>query len=190
MVPDCQLPARASLEERSLCLAHFISTCYTEIDDYSRSLKEQGLRELFAERVRRFVVQCTRQATDLAYSAENLENIERARLLDIILYASEILRHLRRSPRKVESVRIKLVREDPLSFEETTETKVLSRYGALLECQQSLEMGQKVIVVRLDNEQKVRGRVIWVRATGSGSNELGIEFLGSENFWGLNWDEP
>jgi hypothetical protein len=55
----------------------------------------------------------------------------------------DLSRRLRRSPRKVASIPVRLHCEEPERFrEEETETRVLSRHGASLECQQPAEPGE------------------------------------------------
>src|SRR2546422_3401909 len=76
--------------------------------------------------------------------------------------------------------------------EEETETQVLSRYGACLECRHAVEAGGILAILRRDNGQRVNGRVSYCRFNAKGHREIGIEFLNCDNFWDVDWnfDEP
>jgi len=189
--PGCDRPAVTTLDVSFFCREHFISTCYEQIDEYAELLADRPFRDTGAQSARKFLTECTRQATDLAQNAPDLDNLERARLLDILLRAADACSHLRRSSRKAGSVAIRL-RSEKLgrAWEEETETRVLSRYGAMLECQHLAEPGEILLVTRLDTGQQARARVAWRELQkGAGSN-IGIEFLTCDNFWELDWNEP
>src|SRR5207245_8571594 len=105
-----------------------------------------------------FLTECTRQATDLSQHAEELDNLARARLLDILLSAADLSRHLRRSPRKVATLALRLHCEKPgRTWEEETKTRVLSRHGALVEGQHPVRSGEAALGVRLDSHRRAQG---------------------------------
>jgi PilZ domain-containing protein len=134
--------------------------------------------------VRHFLTECARQATDMAQTAERLNDFQRAQLLDILLWAGELSRQLRRSTRKAMSIRVRLCSDWPgRAWEEETETQMLSRYGAMLECQHPVETGDTLQVARLDTGRQAPARVVWHRRRGSGRVEFGVTFPDSENFW-------
>jgi len=135
-----------------------------------------------------FLTECTRQATDLSQHAEELDNLARARLLDILLSAADLSRHLRRSPRKVATLALRLHCEKPgRTWEEETKTRVLSRHGALVECQHPAQSGDALLVLRLDSGRQALARVVWCHQKEEGRREIGIEFLDCDNFWELDW---
>jgi hypothetical protein len=187
-VANCGLGAIADLEGRRVCREHFITGCYDCIETYLRQLREHAFREAAAETLRNFLLNCTRQAIDLAQGLDDLENLERARLLDILMRASELGRHLRRSPRKEAVIALEL-RCEKLghAWEEVTQTRVLSRYGALLNCQHDAETGDTLVVVRRDNARQTRARVAWCHVRPEGGREIGIELLNCDNFWEMDW---
>ncbi len=101
---------------------------------------------------------------------------------------SEIQRP-RRSPRRAGSIPVWLRREGQVrTWEEETETRVLSRYGACLPCRHSIEAGATLVIVRRENGQRANARVIYCRYNAEGCREIGIEFLNCENFWGVDWN--
>jgi hypothetical protein len=52
--------------------------------------------------MRAFIEECSRKALDISLQSENLTNLERGRLLDILLWAGELFLLLR-APRVTES---------------------------------------------------------------------------------------
>ena len=97
------------------------------------------------------------------------------------------------SPRRAASIPVWVRREGKgPTWEEETETQVLSRYGACLECRHAVEAGGILAILRRDNGQRVNGRVSYCRFNAKGHREIGIEFLNCDNFWDVDWnfDEP
>ncbi len=188
-VPGCERLAAASLDSHPLCRQHFISSCCAELEAYTRRLKENRLGEVLPESARRFVHQCARQADSIEQSARDLDDLERAQLLDLILRAAELGRHLRRSPRRVTSIPILVRHEEPgqPSWEEKTETQLITRYGALVKCQHPVEINERLSVVRMDNGQQAYARVAWCERKRRDQPDVGIEFLDCDNFWELDW---
>jgi hypothetical protein len=86
----CAQPAVTNLRSEALCLVHFCSRCYEILDgiDKERQSDEaehnsEAERSLFAE-------ECARRALDISMSARSLNNLERARLLDILLWCGDL----------------------------------------------------------------------------------------------------
>ena len=186
----CEQAAAAALEVRALCREHFIQECYQQIDVHTRWLKENRPAELNSEAVRNFLSECSGQATELANGANGLDNLERARLLDILLRAAELGHHLRRSPRKagVEAIRLRSERLGKY-WEEETVTRVLSLHGAAVECAHPVEKGDLLLVTRTSTGREARARVAWCQRSVGEKREIGIEILDCENFWEMNWDD-
>jgi len=187
----CGQAVAASLDGEALCREHFISVCYTRLDRYDEIRRGPGLSATDTESVRRFIHECTRFADEIEHSAQDLDNLERAKLLHIILTASELGRHLRRSPRKVAAIAVRLSSEKlGGAWEEDTETVLVSRYGALVRCKHPAKAGETLHVIRADTGEKALARVAWQRPSGNSGGEdirIGVEFVSCENFWGLDW---
>ncbi len=161
------------------------------MDEYLQGLQDHTLRESDDRALRHFLAESTNVLTDLATSAVALDNLARARLLDLLLRVSELGQHLRRSPRRSLRVPVRLAFEAPgARWEEVTETQVISRYGARLSCHHRLEAGDLLLVVRLDKPQRARARVAWCRSAGSETFEIGLELLSCDNFWEIDWEAP
>src|SRR5258706_10118448 len=132
-VTDCDQIAGTTLEGEVLCRSHFISVCYAQLERYDEMQKTHRLSVSDAESVRRFINQCSRQADEIEHKTKDLDNLDRARLLHIILWANELGRHLRRSPRKVASIPVRLCCDKLGSaWQQETQTLLLSRHGASL----------------------------------------------------------
>jgi hypothetical protein len=187
-VTGCDQIAGVSLEGEALCRGHFITVCYAQLERYDEMQKTHRLGVSDAESVRRFINQCSRQADEIEHMAIDLDNLDRARLLHIILWANELGRHLRRSPRKVASIPVRLC-SDKLggAWQEETQTLLLSRHGASLRCDHTAKPGEPVQLVRLDTGQEVQARVAWQRPADSDGIRIGVEFVDCDNFWGLDW---
>jgi hypothetical protein len=184
----CGQAVAASLDGETFCREHFISECYTRLDRYDEIRKGPGLSLTDTESVRRFIHECMRSADEIEHSAQDLDNLDRAKLLHIILSASELGRHLRRSPRKVATIAVRLSSEKiGGAWEEDTETVLVSRYGALVRCKHAAKAGETLNVVRADTGEMVLARVAWQRPLGNDDTRIGVEFVACENFWGLDW---
>lgn len=187
-VAGCKEPFAASLDGEALCRNHFISSCYARLDEYDETRKGPGLSKADAESARRFINECTRQADEIEHTTQDLDNLERAKLLHIILSANELGCHLRRSPRKAASIPVRISSEKlGGAWEENTETVLLSRYGASVRCNHPTKTGEKIQVLRSDTGQQAEARVAWQRASENEGLRIGVEFIGCENFWNLDW---
>ena len=184
----CGQIVAASLDGGALCREHFISTCYTRIDQYNEIRNGPGLSATNPESVRRFIHECTRSADEIEHAATDLDNLDRAKLLHIILSANELGCHLRRSPRKAAAIAVRLSSERiGGAWEEDTETVLVSRHGALVRCKHSAKAGETIHVIRADTGKKALARVAWQRPLSTDDVRIGVEFISCENFWGLDW---
>jgi hypothetical protein len=187
-VAECPQSVAASIDGEALCREHFISSCYMRLDRYDEVRQKNGLNVSDAEDARRFIHDCTRQADEMEHEAQDLDNLERAKLLHIILTASELGRFLRRSPRKVASIAVRLSSEKlGGAWQETTETVLLSQYGASVRCSHPAKVGETLHIVRADTGQTAVAKVAWQRMLGNDDIRIGVEFVSCENFWGLDW---
>lgn len=85
----CGLPAICSVELRFFCVGHFISYCYERLNECS-AVPFREMDEAAASSVDRFLQECSQQAANLVRPLRGLDNLERARLFDIFLWASEV----------------------------------------------------------------------------------------------------
>lgn len=182
----CAEAAVASLDDRAVCRAHFLSSAYRHLESIAAQIREPNFHEHRGEPAARCLEQCMREATNIACIAEPPENLERAQLLDILLWASDLHKSLRRGPRIRARIPI-LVRCDApdAPWEEKSETHMLSTHGFSFLCRHELSKDQVLTCVRLDTGRRQNARVAWVRAKQSRENEAGLEFLTLDDFWGF-----
>lgn len=187
-IRKCGKPAEAFLGPRSFCGKHFITACYADLKALADRLEQERFRDEARESVKRFQQECLQQASALVQKARDLESAEQTRLIEILFWSSELGRHLRRSPRKAESIPVRLRCDRPgEAWEEDTQTLLLSRYGALIACQHAVEVGEMLSVARLDTRGQAQARVAWILRQGPGRLQIGVEFHEHENFWELDW---
>jgi hypothetical protein len=184
----CERQGVSSIDGEALCLSHFIDLCYSRMEQYEELRKTQGLSVRGAESMRHFIHECLGQAGEIEHTAADLDNLERAKLLHIILTASELKRHLRRSPRKAAAIPVHLCC-DRLggAWEGDSKTVLLSRYGASLQCSHPTKSGECLELVRFDTGEKAYVRVAWQGPVDRDTVRIGVEFVDCNNFWGLDW---
>jgi hypothetical protein len=174
----------ALLDENPLCRAHFLASAYQHLESIAARIQESDFHVRHGESAARCLEQYMREVTSIACAEEVLSNLERAQVLDILLWASELFGHLRRGPRVSARIPILVRCEVPENpWEEKTETLVLSAHGFLLICRHELRQGETLTCIRLDTGRRLTARVAWVRQKESGETHAGMEFLSDENFW-------
>jgi hypothetical protein len=188
---DCGQPGVSRLQQGAYCRDHFIQTCYAQMDEYARQVHERRLRDSTTESLRLFLRECSRQAVELAEGADGLDNLERARLLDILLRATDLSQYLRRSPRKAAWIPIR-VRCEKLGrrWEEDTETQMVSRYGAMVQLRNGVAADEILTVEWPAKSKQARARVAWSEGKTEGPSAVGFEFLDTDNFWEMDWTLP
>jgi hypothetical protein len=86
---NCGRPAMSSLELKHLCVDHFIARCYERLSVCSAN-RFADTDEAASVSINRFLHSCAQQAAGLVHPVRGLDNLERARLFDILLWASEL----------------------------------------------------------------------------------------------------
>ena len=89
----------ASLDERDVCRTHFLAGAYRHLEFISGRFRSRNSTLSKGKWRADFLEECMREATNIACAAEVLNNLERAQLLDILLWASELYGRLRRGTR-------------------------------------------------------------------------------------------
>lgn len=79
-------PAVCSVELRFFCMSHFVDFCYERLEECEKELGEAPSRES----VQGFLRECATQAAKLLLIGKELQNTDRARLFDIMLWANEL----------------------------------------------------------------------------------------------------
>jgi hypothetical protein len=86
---NCGRPAMCSLELKHVCVDHFIARCYERLNECSAN-RFADPDEAAAVSIDRFLLSSAQQAAGLVHPMRGLDNLERARLFDILLWASEL----------------------------------------------------------------------------------------------------
>ena len=91
----CRSAAATSLDQQALCLNHFLLRCYAQLEVVDPRGEKSRERRVDLAAMRAFIEECSRKALEVCLQSEDLSNLERARLLDILLWASELFLILR-----------------------------------------------------------------------------------------------
>ncbi len=95
---SCSGASVTSLDQQDLCLNHFLLRCYEKLEGVDPRNRKLCPDPLELASLRGFVEECSRKTLDLSLHCENLTNLQRGRLLDILLWAGELF-FLLRAPR-------------------------------------------------------------------------------------------
>lgn len=140
-------------------------------DGKSMGIAFMGLRQTDQKKIAGYIHEIHEVAAELADPAQP---------------GTSALRRSARIPRRL-PVQLSWQNEDGRPQQEAGETHLLSRHGALLLIFTELQPGQLVRIAAPDGKNGV-ARVVWVKpAQMIGRTEVGIEILGVENFWGIEF---
>ena len=96
----CHSAAATSLDQQALCLNHFLLRCYARLEAVDPRGQKSREERVDLAAMRAFIEECSLRALEVSLRRANLTNLERARLLDILLWASELFLILR-APRVI-----------------------------------------------------------------------------------------
>jgi len=98
------------------------------------------------------------------------------------------VRH-RRSGRIARRIDIKLRWQDQGDQwqEAPAATKMLSRYGCMLSCQCRIKLGEEIRLVWPEKQRETRAKVVFRTLSGGSEVQLAVEFLGTDDFWGIDF---
>jgi len=94
-VGSCGGAAVATLDHQALCLSHFLSRCYEKLEGFDPRGRKFSAEPVDIASMRAFIEECSRKALDISLHSKNLTNLQRGRLLDILLWAGELFLLLR-----------------------------------------------------------------------------------------------
>src|SRR6266705_1903216 len=94
-VASCGRAAITSLGQQILCVNHFLLRCYEKLDGLDPRGRKFTAEPLDLAAMRGFIEECSRKALDVSLQCEELGNLERGRLLEILLWAGELFLLLR-----------------------------------------------------------------------------------------------
>jgi len=95
---SCSSASVVSLDQQDFCLNHFLNHCYQRLEAVDPRSRRLPSTSGSLVSMRAFIEECSRRALDISLHSENLSNLQRGRLLDILLWAGELF-ILLRAPR-------------------------------------------------------------------------------------------
>jgi hypothetical protein len=95
---SCSSAAVTTLDHQAFCLNHFLLRCYEKLEGLDPRGRTFNSETVDLVSMRAFIEECSRKALDISLQSENLTNLQRGRLLDILLWAGELFL-LFRAPR-------------------------------------------------------------------------------------------
>src|SRR5438309_10679180 len=94
-VGSCGRAAITSLDRQALCLNHFLLRCYERLDGLDPRGRRFTAEPIDLASMRAFIEECSRKALDVSLQSQDLSNLQRGRLLDILFWAGELFLLLR-----------------------------------------------------------------------------------------------
>jgi hypothetical protein len=92
---SCGGAAITTLDHQALCLNHFLSRCYERLEGFDPRGRKFSAEPVDLASMRAFIEECSRKALDVSLQSKHLSNLQRGRLLDILLWAGELFLLLR-----------------------------------------------------------------------------------------------
>lgn len=187
VISGCRAPSLITLVKQAYCREHFIQTCYEQLEECAGNFKERDQAdELACDERRRSLQEIVDQSTTTSLTHGDLTNLERIQLLDIVRWAGDLIRQIRRGPRKRVSIPVRLYLESSSqTCAEETLVREVSQRGSSLTCSFPINVGELVKIERMDTGERVEGIVRWRERLDGTSLHLGLEFYGCNNFWRL-----
>jgi hypothetical protein len=76
-------------------LNHFLQRCYERLEGLDPRGRKFSAEPVDLASMRAFIEECSRKALDVSLQSQSLSNLQRGRLLDILLWAGELFLLLR-----------------------------------------------------------------------------------------------
>jgi hypothetical protein len=92
---SCGSAAITTLDRQALCLNHFLFRCYEKLEGLDPRGRKFSAEPVDLASMRAFIEECSRKALDVSLQSKKLSNLQRGRLLDILLWAGELFLLLR-----------------------------------------------------------------------------------------------
>ena len=94
----CGFAPITSLNQQAFCLNHFLLRCYAKLEAVDPRGEKFRENPVDLASMRAFIEECSQKALEVSLQLEDLNNLERGRLLDILLWSGELF-VLLRAPR-------------------------------------------------------------------------------------------
>jgi hypothetical protein len=86
----CAKPAVISLAARELCLDHFLFSCYERLDMLEPMVRSRPLDRAEVQAIRGLLEECSNRTLLVCLRHEPLTNLDRSRLLEILLLCGDL----------------------------------------------------------------------------------------------------
>ncbi|HET7107505.1 MAG TPA: hypothetical protein VFI38_11900 [Candidatus Acidoferrum sp.] len=86
----CAELAVITLESRDLCLEHFLGCSYERLDKLEPRIRRRALEEPEIPAVAAFLFECSNRALFISLQHQQLSNLDRSRLLNILLLSGDL----------------------------------------------------------------------------------------------------
>lgn len=87
---ECARPAVVSLAGRELCLDHFFANCYERLDMLEPMARSRSLDSAQLPAIRGLLDECSNRTLLVCLRHESLTNLDRSRLLEILLLCGDL----------------------------------------------------------------------------------------------------
>jgi len=140
----CSGPSVVILGKQDYCREHFIQTCYEHLEACAEKFKERDQADELACVTRiRSLQEIVDQSTTTSLTHGDLSNLERIQLLDIVRWAGDLIRQIRRGPRKRVSIPVRLhLESSSQTCAEETLVREVSQHGTALTCSLPINVGE------------------------------------------------
>jgi len=112
---DCSERVVTLLGPENLCFDHFCSRCYELLEHADRRMMSPHETGVLTD-LARALDECARRALEISLSDIELNNLDRARLLDIVLWSGDMTNVLRRKVGSASKVQGAEARRDVLAI--------------------------------------------------------------------------
>jgi len=93
---NCESNSVIVLSGQDLCLEHFLVKCYERLDWVESIARSRRVESDTAAKARELLFECANQTLLVCLSKQSFSNLERSRLLEIMLQCSDLQVQLRR----------------------------------------------------------------------------------------------
>ena len=94
---SCAKTVAVVLQERKLCLEHYFEWCYQQLEEMENQVRRRSIDFAQDTTLRAQIEECSNRTLAVSLQHQPLTNLDRSRLLDILLWSGDLL-YLMRSP--------------------------------------------------------------------------------------------
>ena len=94
---SCAKTVAVVMPERELCLEHYFEWCYQQLEEMEGQVRRRAIDVAKDAELRAKIEECSNRTLAVSLQHEPLTNLDRSRLLDILLWSGDLL-YLMRAP--------------------------------------------------------------------------------------------